>query len=81
MDPTRMSTKVRVKKYCLCQGETEYYCFGCQRDMCIQNKKFHVELSSKHYTVTSYVDKMKYPPKQVKSSQSQNPSQMTNARS
>ena len=44
--------------------DTEYYCFGCQRDMCIQNKKLHVvELSSKHYTVTRYVDT---PPPQKK---------------
>ena len=78
MDPTRISTQVSVKHCSLCQGDTEYYCFKCQ-DLCIQCKKLHViDLSTKHHTVTSYAEKMKYPPKQ-KSSQSGNPKQVISA--
>ncbi|XP_078341301.1 uncharacterized protein LOC144617772 isoform X2 [Crassostrea virginica] len=81
MDPTRISTQVSVKHCSLCQGDTEYYCFKCQQDLCMQCKKLHVvDLSTKHHTVTSYAEKMKYPPKQ-KSSQSGYPKQVISARS
>ncbi|XP_078341307.1 uncharacterized protein LOC111100241 [Crassostrea virginica] len=81
MDPTRISTQVSVKHCSLCQGDTEYYCFKCQQDLCMQCKKLHVvDLSTKHHTVTSYAEKMKYPPKQ-KSSQSGDPKQVISARS
>ncbi|XP_078311334.1 uncharacterized protein LOC144617791 isoform X2 [Crassostrea virginica] len=81
MDPTRISTQVSVKHCSLCQGDTEYYCFKCQQDLCIQCKKLHViDLSTKHHKVTSYTEKMKYPPKQVKSSQSGDPKQVISAR-
>ncbi|XP_078311562.1 uncharacterized protein LOC144618771 isoform X2 [Crassostrea virginica] len=81
MDPTRISTQVSVKHCSLCQGDTEYYCYKCQQDLCIQCKKLHViDLSTKHHTVTSYTEKMKYPPKQ-KSSQSGDPKQVISARS
>nr|XP_022287301.1 uncharacterized protein LOC111100024 isoform X2 [Crassostrea virginica] len=74
MDPTRISTQVSVKNCFLCPGDTEYYCYGCRQDLCIQCKRLHVvDLSTKHHEVTSYAEKMKYPPKQVKSSQSQDP--------
>ncbi|XP_078341081.1 uncharacterized protein LOC144627568 isoform X2 [Crassostrea virginica] len=76
MESTRISTQVSVKHCSLCQGDTEYYCYGCQQDLCIQCKKLHViDLSSKYHKVTSYTEKMKYPPKQVKTSQSQDPKQ------
>nr|XP_022289267.1 uncharacterized protein LOC111101190 [Crassostrea virginica]XP_022289268.1 uncharacterized protein LOC111101190 [Crassostrea virginica]XP_022289269.1 uncharacterized protein LOC111101190 [Crassostrea virginica]XP_022289270.1 uncharacterized protein LOC111101190 [Crassostrea virginica]XP_022289271.1 uncharacterized protein LOC111101190 [Crassostrea virginica]XP_022289272.1 uncharacterized protein LOC111101190 [Crassostrea virginica] len=82
MDSTRISTQVSVKHCSLCQGDTEYYCYKCQQDLCIQCKKLHViDLSTKHHTVTSYAEKMKYPPKQVKSSQSGDPKQVISARS
>ncbi|XP_078341859.1 uncharacterized protein LOC111101543 isoform X1 [Crassostrea virginica] len=82
MDPTRISTQVSVKHCSLCQEDTEYYCYKCQQDLCIQCKKLHViDLSTKHHTVTSYTEKMKYPPKQVKSSQSGDPKQVISARS
>nr|XP_022287633.1 uncharacterized protein LOC111100242 [Crassostrea virginica]XP_022287634.1 uncharacterized protein LOC111100242 [Crassostrea virginica]XP_022287635.1 uncharacterized protein LOC111100242 [Crassostrea virginica] len=82
MDPTRISTQVSVKYCSLCQGDTEYYCYKCQQDLCIQCKKLHVvDLSTKHHTVTSYTEKMKYPRKQVKSSQSGDPKQVISARS
>nr|XP_022287629.1 uncharacterized protein LOC111100239 isoform X2 [Crassostrea virginica] len=82
MDPTRISTQVSVKHCSLCPGDTEYYCYKCQQDLCIQCKKLHViDLSTKHHTVTSYAEKMKYPPKPVKSSQSQDPKQVISARS
>ena len=82
MDHTRISTQVSVKHCSLCQGDTEYYCFGCRQDLCIQCKKLHVvDLSSKHHAVTSYVEKMKYPPKQLKSSHFQIPKQVISARS
>ena len=81
MDPARISTQVSVKHCSLCQGDTEYYCYKCQQDLCIQCKKLHViDLSTKHHTVTSYAEKMKYPPKQVKSSQSQDSKQVISAR-
>ncbi|XP_078311877.1 uncharacterized protein LOC111101074 [Crassostrea virginica] len=82
MDPTRISTQVSVKHCSLCQGDTEYYCYKCQQDLCIQCKKLHViDLGTKHHEVTSYAEKMKYPPKQVKSSQSGDPKQVIGARS
>nr|XP_022302772.1 uncharacterized protein LOC111110501 [Crassostrea virginica]XP_022302846.1 uncharacterized protein LOC111110501 [Crassostrea virginica]XP_022302925.1 uncharacterized protein LOC111110501 [Crassostrea virginica]XP_022303000.1 uncharacterized protein LOC111110501 [Crassostrea virginica]XP_022303071.1 uncharacterized protein LOC111110501 [Crassostrea virginica] len=82
MDPTRISTQVIVKHCSLCPGDTEYYCYKCQQDLCIQCKKLHViDLSTKHHTVTSYAEKMKYPRKQVKSSQSGDPKQVISARS
>ena len=82
MESTRISTQVNVKHCSLCQGDTEYYCYGCQENLCIQCKKFHViNLSTKHHDVTSYTENMKYPPKQVKSSQSQDPRQVFSARS
>nr|XP_022287961.1 uncharacterized protein LOC111100406 isoform X3 [Crassostrea virginica] len=81
MEPTRISTQVSVKHCSLCQGDTEYYCYKCQQDLCIQCKKLHVvDLSTKHHTVTSYTEKMKYPPKQ-KSWQSGDPKQVIGARS
>ena len=81
MDPTSISTQVNVKHCSLCQGNNEYYCYKCQQDLCIQCKKLHViDLSTKHHTVTSYIEKMKYPPKQ-KSSQSGDPKQVISAHS
>ncbi|XP_078311707.1 uncharacterized protein LOC111100413 isoform X2 [Crassostrea virginica] len=81
MDPTRISTQVSVKHCSLCQGDTEYYCYKCQQDLCMQCKKLHVvDLSTKHHTVTSYTEKMKNPPKQ-KSSQSGDPKQVISVRS
>ncbi|XP_078341903.1 uncharacterized protein LOC111100239 [Crassostrea virginica] len=80
MDSTRTSTQVSVKHCSLCQGDTEYYCFKCQQDLCIQCKKLHViDLSTKHHTVLSYTEKMKYHRKQVKSSQSGDPKQVISA--
>nr|XP_022291308.1 uncharacterized protein LOC111102736 [Crassostrea virginica]XP_022291309.1 uncharacterized protein LOC111102736 [Crassostrea virginica] len=82
MDSTRICTQVSVKHCSLCQGDTEYYCYKCQQDLCIQCRKLHViDLSTKHHIVTSYTEKMKYPPKPVKSSQSQDPKQVISARS
>nr|XP_022289352.1 uncharacterized protein LOC111101229 [Crassostrea virginica]XP_022289353.1 uncharacterized protein LOC111101229 [Crassostrea virginica]XP_022289355.1 uncharacterized protein LOC111101229 [Crassostrea virginica]XP_022289356.1 uncharacterized protein LOC111101229 [Crassostrea virginica]XP_022289357.1 uncharacterized protein LOC111101229 [Crassostrea virginica]XP_022289358.1 uncharacterized protein LOC111101229 [Crassostrea virginica] len=82
MDPTRFSTQVSVKQCSLCRGDTEYYCYGCRQDLCIQCKKLHVvDLSSKHHTVTSYAEKMKYPSKKLKSSQSRDPKQVISVRS
>nr|XP_022288002.1 uncharacterized protein LOC111100419 [Crassostrea virginica]XP_022288004.1 uncharacterized protein LOC111100419 [Crassostrea virginica]XP_022288005.1 uncharacterized protein LOC111100419 [Crassostrea virginica]XP_022288006.1 uncharacterized protein LOC111100419 [Crassostrea virginica] len=81
MDPTRISTQVSVKHCSLCQGDTEYYCYKCQQDLCIQCKKLHVvDLSTKHHLVTSFAEKRKYPRKPVKSSQSGDPKQVISAR-
>ena len=78
MDPTRICTKVSVKHCSLCQGDTDYYCYGCRQDLCIQCRKLHViDLSSKHHIVTSYTEKMKYPPKPVKTLQFQDPYVLT----
>ena len=74
MESTSISTQVNVKHCPLCQGDTEYYCYSCQQDLCIQCKKLHViDLSTKEHIVTSYAEKIKYPPKRLKSSQSQDP--------
>ncbi|XP_078321076.1 uncharacterized protein LOC144621521 [Crassostrea virginica] len=82
MESTRISTQVNVKHCSLCQGDTEYYCYGCRQDLCIQCKKLHViDLSTKHQIVTSYTEKMKYPRKQVKSSKSKDPKQVISVRS
>ncbi|XP_078311653.1 uncharacterized protein LOC111135301 [Crassostrea virginica] len=64
MESTRISTQVSVKHCSLCQGDTEYYCYGCRQDLCIQCKKLHViDLSTKNHEVTRYIERMKYPPK------------------
>nr|XP_022337229.1 uncharacterized protein LOC111133282 isoform X1 [Crassostrea virginica]XP_022337230.1 uncharacterized protein LOC111133282 isoform X1 [Crassostrea virginica]XP_022337231.1 uncharacterized protein LOC111133282 isoform X1 [Crassostrea virginica]XP_022337232.1 uncharacterized protein LOC111133282 isoform X1 [Crassostrea virginica]XP_022337233.1 uncharacterized protein LOC111133282 isoform X1 [Crassostrea virginica]XP_022337235.1 uncharacterized protein LOC111133282 isoform X1 [Crassostrea virg len=64
MEPTRISTQVSVKHCSLCQGDTEYYCYGCRQDLCIQCKELHViDLSTKDHEVTCYIERMKYPPK------------------
>ena len=64
MDSTRISTQVSVKHCSLYQGDTEYYCYKCQQDLCIQCKKLHViDLSTKNHEVTRYIERMKYPPK------------------
>ncbi|XP_078327674.1 uncharacterized protein LOC144623213 [Crassostrea virginica] len=82
MDPTRICTQVSVKHCSLCQGDTEYYCYGCRQDLCIQCKKLHVvDLGTKHHIVTSYTEKMKYQPKPVKNPQSQDPKQVIRVRS
>ncbi|XP_078327780.1 uncharacterized protein LOC111117144 [Crassostrea virginica] len=82
MDSTRISTQVSVKHCSLCQGDTEYYCYKCRQDLCFQCKKLHViDLSTKHHIVTSYTEKMKYPPKPVKTLKSQDPKQVISARS
>ncbi|XP_078330235.1 uncharacterized protein LOC111117742 [Crassostrea virginica] len=82
MDPTRISTQVSVKHCSLCQGDTEYYCYSCRQNLCIQCKKLHViDLSTKHHIVTRYTEKMKYPPKPVKTLQSQDPKQVISTRS
>ncbi|XP_078327680.1 uncharacterized protein LOC144623214 [Crassostrea virginica] len=77
MDSTRICTRVSVKHCSLCQEDTEYYCYGCRQDLCIQCKKLHViDLGTKHHKVMSYTEKMKYPPKPVKTLQSQDPKQV-----
>nr|XP_022340950.1 uncharacterized protein LOC111135302 isoform X1 [Crassostrea virginica] len=64
MESTRISTQVSFKHCSLCQGDTEYYCYGCQQDLCIQCKELHViDLSTKNHEVTRYIERMKYPPK------------------
>ncbi|XP_078311371.1 uncharacterized protein LOC111133290 [Crassostrea virginica] len=64
MESTRISTQVSVKHCSLCQGDTEYYCYGCRQDLCIQCKELHViDLSTENHEVTRYIERMKYPPK------------------
>ena len=64
MESTKISTQVRVKHCSLCQGGTEYNCYGCRQDLSIQCKKLHViDLSTKTHEVTRYIERMKYPPK------------------
>nr|XP_022337256.1 uncharacterized protein LOC111133292 [Crassostrea virginica]XP_022337257.1 uncharacterized protein LOC111133292 [Crassostrea virginica]XP_022337258.1 uncharacterized protein LOC111133292 [Crassostrea virginica]XP_022337259.1 uncharacterized protein LOC111133292 [Crassostrea virginica] len=64
MDPTRINTQVSAKHCSLCQGDTEYYCYGCRQDLCIQCKNLHViDLSTTDHEVTCYIERMKCPPK------------------
>ena len=64
MEATRISTQVSLKHCSLCQRDTEYYCYGCRQDLCIQCKELHViDLSTKNHEVTRYIERMKYPPK------------------
>ena len=82
MESTRICTQVSVKHCSLCQGDTEYYCYKFQQDLCIQCKKLHlIDLDTKQNTVTSYTEKMKFPPTPVKSLQSQDPKQVMSAQS
>ena len=61
-----MESKVSVKQCSLCDREVEYYCYDCQKELCIQCKKIHViDLITKDHKVKSYTEKMKYPPKQI----------------
>lgn len=58
---TRINTQVSVKHCALCQEDTEYYCYDCRLDLCIQCKKIHViDLSTKDHEVTSYLERKKY---------------------
>ena len=62
MESTRIGTEVNVKHCSLCHGDTEYYCYACREDLCIQCKMLHViDLSTKDHIVTSYIVKKKYP--------------------
>ncbi|XP_078311661.1 uncharacterized protein LOC111135302 isoform X3 [Crassostrea virginica] len=81
MESTKFSTQVSVKHCSLCQGDTEYYCYGCRQDLCIQCKKLHViDLSTKNHEVTRYIERMKYPPND-ESARSGNSEQVMSVRS
>ena len=70
MDSTRISTQVNVKHCSLCQGDTEYYCFNCELNICNQCRTFHFIYShTKGHIVTSYAEK--YPPKRARSHHNQ----------
>ena len=49
-----------MKRCCLCQGYTEYYCHTCKKDLCRHCKAVHViDLDTQHHEVTIYRQKFK----------------------
>ena len=55
MDPSAISSQCNVKTCSLCPGNTEYYCYICDQDLCLQCKEEHViNLDTLHHNVTVY---------------------------
>ncbi|XP_056003826.1 uncharacterized protein LOC130049806 isoform X2 [Ostrea edulis] len=56
MDTLGLSTQLKVRQCSQCQGNTEFYCNTCKRDLCLQCKKKHVtENSTRYHNVVFYV--------------------------
>lgn len=57
-----INSKVHVKRCFNCQGDTEYYCHSCKRDLCYQCKNDHY-LKKDTYThyLTLYRERYQYP--------------------
>ncbi|XP_056007785.1 uncharacterized protein LOC125666670 isoform X2 [Ostrea edulis] len=65
MDPVLLGTRLNVRHCSQCQGDTEFYCNTCKRDLCLQCKEKHViDLHTKHHGVVIYREKFEYLPKQ-----------------
>ncbi|XP_056004125.1 uncharacterized protein LOC125661048 [Ostrea edulis] len=63
MDTLGPSTQLKVRQCSRCQGNTEFYCSTCTRDMCLQCKEKHViDLDTKHHDVVVYREKFKRVP-------------------
>ncbi|XP_056003830.1 uncharacterized protein LOC125672861 [Ostrea edulis] len=65
MDTLGLSTQLKVRQCSQCQGDTEFYCNTCKRDLCLQCKEKHViDLHIKHHDVVIYREKFNYIPRQ-----------------
>ncbi|XP_056018198.1 uncharacterized protein LOC125682793 [Ostrea edulis] len=63
MDTLGLSTQLKVRQCSQCQGDTEFYCNTCKRDLCLQCKEKHViDLHTKHHDVVIYREKFKCVP-------------------
>ncbi|XP_056007406.1 uncharacterized protein LOC125664516 [Ostrea edulis] len=65
MDTLGLSTQYKVRHCSQCQGDTEFYCNSCKRDLCLQCKEKHViDLYTVYHDVVIYREKFEYLPKQ-----------------
>ncbi|XP_056007393.1 uncharacterized protein LOC125666144 isoform X3 [Ostrea edulis] len=65
MDTLGLSTPYKVWQCSQCQGDTEFYCNTCKRDLCLQCKEKHViDLHTKHHDVVIYREKFEHLQKQ-----------------
>ncbi|XP_056006934.1 uncharacterized protein LOC125665424, partial [Ostrea edulis] len=54
------TTQCKLRQCSQCQGDTEFYCSTCKRDLCLQCKEKHViDLHTKHHDVVIYREKFK----------------------
>lgn len=61
MKPKEIPSIVNVKLCSLCHDPTEYYCFPCQLELCLQCKKKHnIDQDTRDHDVTIYRGKKKY---------------------
>ncbi|XP_056003816.1 uncharacterized protein LOC125667347 isoform X2 [Ostrea edulis] len=64
MDTLGLSTQLKVRQCSQCQGDTEFYCNTCKRDMCLQCKEKHViDLHTINHDVVIYREKFNYIPR------------------
>ncbi|XP_048747642.2 E3 ubiquitin-protein ligase TRIM71-like [Ostrea edulis] len=57
------TTQCKVRQCSQCQGDTEFYCNTCKRDLCLQCKEKHViDLHTKYHDVVIYREKFKCVP-------------------
>ncbi|XP_056007404.1 uncharacterized protein LOC130050795 [Ostrea edulis] len=65
MDTLGLSTQLKVRQCSQCQGDTEFYCNTCKRDLCLQCKEKHViDLDTIYHDVVIYREKFNYIPRQ-----------------
>ncbi|XP_056016075.1 uncharacterized protein LOC125677337 isoform X1 [Ostrea edulis] len=65
MDTLGLSTQLKVRQCSQCQGDTEFYCNTCKRDLCLQCKEKHViDLDTIYHDVVIYREKFKCVPLQ-----------------
>ncbi|XP_056008488.1 uncharacterized protein LOC125660935 [Ostrea edulis] len=65
MDTRGLSTQLKVRQCSQCQGDTEFHCNTCKRDMCLRCKEKHViNLDTIYHDVVIYRDKYNYSPTQ-----------------
>ncbi|XP_056004130.1 uncharacterized protein LOC125661064 [Ostrea edulis] len=63
MDTLGLSTQLKVRQCSKCQGDTNFYCNTCKRDLCLQCKEKHViDLDTIYHDVVIYREKFKYIP-------------------
>ncbi|XP_056007514.1 uncharacterized protein LOC130050808 [Ostrea edulis] len=57
------TTQCKLRRCSQCQGDTEFYCNTCKRDLCLQCKDKHVnDLDTIYHDVVIYREKFKYVP-------------------